>query len=741
MPPKVPNIMVTKLLAGLAFTCVVPLTSFAQAPLTERIVDTPQGRDFKPWQPTDEELANPWPKNWEQEYRSRREAAIKPFKGAANERTTDEHEKWGYPDNIGAWLAGQRDEAVAGLMAPDRQASQDHAHTEGIDLYWCFTLKGQARKWFDFGSLLSPPYQEQFKRAMKSWTASDPRPSLEYAGLLGTGSSELDSYLLAQLSKMWRDEAALKKMADEAEAEGHPNKKKFAEYIREHAATLGSKHPGTDRDAWIEWWSTIANGGWMVFEEYERRSNPNPHPKYGIGKGPVGGAWNPGTRGMRADARNTDNLRGMREVAAYLFAEQSGNEMIRELYKSRLKRTALSFWNVGNGEWDSSTYLGHTMSAYVNLYDFAKDPEVRGYAKAILDFLFASSAIKYRNGAWGSPQVRDYGDHAPWSTSALTSWLYFGGGAKKPPHKELEHALFFTSAYRPPAAVTALARKETELPVEIFASHPQYENFLPGRDEAPAYHETQYLGKHFQLGTMREGHGYNSNGFKLLADNDRYGVAFVIPTTGKLRNGVTNTAGGDVIVQNGPGALYFNPKKVPFHLAFPAEIPLTRDGSTLFMDFGNSWAAFIPVDLTWGTKNPMKKSKKSKGPARLVQHGEGHGFVVQVGEKGEYPSFDAFRESVNANTRVSVQNGEVIANFSNGRSLTLSEDGKVFERDGGIVDWDTERRDLWQPAKGGETPISLDWKQRRMVVEAGGHRFEAELKESGQYHSKSALGE
>ena len=41
----------------------------------------------------------------------------------------------------------------------------------------------------------------------------------------------------------------------------------------------------------------------MVFEEYERRTNPNAHPKYGIGTGSVG-SLNPEVRGMRADAQH-----------------------------------------------------------------------------------------------------------------------------------------------------------------------------------------------------------------------------------------------------------------------------------------------------------------------------------------------------------------------------------------------------------------------------------------------------
>lgn len=725
----------TRVVKWTSFLLMTGTMCVTAQPLQDRIkTDANGNRIIQPVQDPGD-FANPWPEKWEEAFRARREKAIKPFQGAANSRTTDEHEKWGYPDNIGAWLAGDRQAALQGLQAEDLQAGRDHGWTSGIDLYWCFTLKGQVRKWFEFGDQFQPAYQKRYRDAMKTWTTEDPKISMELVGLLGTGSDDLDAYLFGELKKMWRDEQALLKMADEAEAEGHNNKKRFASYIRSNAKRIGGTFPEKDVEAWNEWWKLIAGGGWMIFEEYERRVNPHPHPKYGTGTGPVGGAWNPQVRGMRADARNTDNLRGMREVAAYLFAEASGNDAIRELYKARIRRTAFSFWNVGNGEWDSSTYLGHTMSAYINLYDYAEDPEVRGYAKAIMDILFVNSAVKYRKGAWGGPQVRDYGNHGLWSTSAHTVWLYFGDEAKMPHHKELEHALFFTSGYRPPAAVVALAQKQFDTPQEVFASHPAYENFLPGQDAKPAYHETTYFGRSFQLGTMKEGHGYNRNGFKLLADHSKEGVAYVIPVTGRLKGGVTDTAGGDVIVQHGPAALYWNRKSggVPFHVVMPKGIPATEKQGVWFLDLENSWVAVHGIGMQWKGVQP----KKGKGGPRQVLAGQGRGFVMEVGDRHQYQGLADFQAKVLKGSSASLSGGEVQVNLHTGATMALGENGQVFKRDGQLVNWDADRREMWQPAKGGQVPLSLGWKERKLVVEAGGYRFQAQLHEDGRYEFSS----
>ncbi len=360
------------------------------------------------------------------------------------------------------------------------------------------------------------------------------------------------------------------------------------------------------------------------------------------------------------------------------------------------------------------------------LYDFAEDTRVRGYAKAILDFLFTSAAVKYRHGGWGGPQVRDYGNKAPWNTSAHTVWLYFGDAQGHPDKPELEHALFFSSAYRPPAAVTALARKSFEQPWELLATHPEYQNFLPGADEAPAYHEFTYFGGTYQLGTMVEGHGYNRNGFKLLVDDRQKGVHYIIPTTGKLRNGVTNTAGGDRIAQYKGGALYINSKgSVPFHILGPDEAGVVEAGDLRILDLDHTWVALIPIDLKWGG-----------GESKL--NGEGFGFAMEVGNKASHGSLDSFRDAVTSETRVKRDGNGAEVRFSDGRTLAIRGDRTIL-RDGEIHDLAEDHRFLWRPAAGGTEPLSLGWKERSLIVDVGGYRFEAQLDEDGTYRFSNTL--
>ena len=177
------------------------------------------------------------------------------------------------------------------------------------------------------------------------------------------------------------------------------------------------------------------------------------------------------------DCRNTDNLRAMRETSVYLMAEETGNEATRQLYKQRLQRYVRTLYSIGMGEWDSENYHGHNITAYVNLYDFARDPEVRLLGKAALDWFYAAGALKYWRGGFGGPSKRDYsGGNQVWKAKATSELgLYFGDSPQ--PHPKPYHDLvhLISSSYRPPPAVVALARKQFSRPLELLNAKPTYE--------------------------------------------------------------------------------------------------------------------------------------------------------------------------------------------------------------------------------------------------------------------------
>ncbi len=133
-----------------------------------------QGRLRVRTAPVEPKLNNPWPKDWEEGFADRVDHALRYW---STQRlgcnTWGENEKSGYPKMMWAFLLGDKQRAVKAFEAPDVQQT-DHRHTLGIDFYWCFTLKGQMRKYFYFGDALGPEYRERFRQAAKIWTEKDP---------------------------------------------------------------------------------------------------------------------------------------------------------------------------------------------------------------------------------------------------------------------------------------------------------------------------------------------------------------------------------------------------------------------------------------------------------------------------------------------------------------------------------------------------------------------------------------
>ncbi|MEM9002621.1 MAG: hypothetical protein AAGE59_03740 [Cyanobacteria bacterium P01_F01_bin.86] len=83
-----------------------------------------------------------------------------------------EYEKNAYPLALAdVWARNAETEAALRfLQKEDRQATE----TQGIDFYSGFVLKGQMRKYFEFGDLLEPEYRDRMYQVMDGLTQTDP---------------------------------------------------------------------------------------------------------------------------------------------------------------------------------------------------------------------------------------------------------------------------------------------------------------------------------------------------------------------------------------------------------------------------------------------------------------------------------------------------------------------------------------------------------------------------------------
>jgi hypothetical protein len=597
--------------------------------------------------PVAPEFRNEWPPELEAGFWQRANQAIAHYANRGYGNTSGENEKRSYPFALFDFLAGNRDKALSLLQSEDADAA-DHAHTEGIDYYFAFTLKGQIRKYFFLSQWLDPDYRQRMFDGAKSWTEADP--------------------------------------------------------------------------------------------------NGRPHPLYGNGTG-SGGDWSIQRRGGWVDRRNTDNLRAMREVAVYLMAEETDNEPTRQLYKENLQRYVHALYNIGMGEWDSETYHGHTFSAYLNLYDFAKDPEVTQLAKAALDWMAAAGAVKYYRGGFGGPTKRDYGSGNVVYGSAASRllWQYFGDAIGENPEPERDAIHVITSAYRPPLAVVALAHKEFDRPVELLATKPTYENWEPGADEQPAYWETTFFGETYQMGSVAASFADGDVGpFKLMADSSERGVDYFVVNTGGDRLQPGKQA-GDQIGQYRNLLIWLRPASdTPFHFQLPKTALAEVQNNIWFFQLENTWLALHPINLSSYEAVEITDEKAAElytneQTLRSTIQGNGYaGFALEVGEPGSHGSYAQFKQNVLENSQLTFEQNipqnrstnaqdTVQLSSSTGTTLRLTHNPDselpLVTRNGTAHNW-SDHFALYQPTEG-NIPISLGWKQGTLRVEAGGEVFES----------------
>jgi len=591
-------------------------------------------------------LRNPWPEEWDRAFQKRAAEAIRFFDTGGKGRygtTYFESEKSSYPRAMFDFLAGHRQQALAYLQAEDADAQKWHAHTLGIDLYPCFTLKGQVRKYFLFGPFLDPDYRQRMYEAAKIWTAEDPVQ--------------------------------------------------------------------------------------------------RPHPVFGQGKG--GDGWTPEIRGFWVDKRSTDNLRIMREVAVYLFAEETGNRATQELYRERLIDYVASLYRIGMSEWDSENYLSHGVSAWLNLYDFAKDEKMKALAKAALDWLCTAAALKYYRGGMLGPCARDYGGGNAVLTalSAHMFYLWFGDCPISDPHPAEDNIHMITSRYRPPQAVVHLARKDFPRPVEMINTKPTYAYWSnPQGRSRPRFWETLYIAQTYQLGSLAaeslEGMPLaNYRVMSLGAWNSRRGVDYVILQTDPPGQHATMKA-DERVAQYRNVLVWIKDAQsgAKFYLQLPKHAVIRTEKESLFVGLEETFLSIRSFGLGSWQEYREKTRESYKDELFLSADVSQPGLCGIVFEVAEQPTIDTLNELILQSHRASLDlsrlhsDQEVLYRAMSGQSLRVKYSPETFfplmERDGAafrLEDYLDVYRAIDLPTN--QAPVVEAWNAGRLTVRAGGKVF------------------
>ena len=483
---------------------------------------------------------------------------------------------------------------------------------------------------------------------------------------------------------------------------------------------------------------------------------------YAYEKGRSG--WGPDVKNSWVDVRSTDNLYLMRTTSVYLMAEETGNEKTRRIYKDRFATFVKSLYRIGQGEWDSENYHGHSIAPVHNMYDFAKDPEVKLLAKACLDWFYAAGAVKYRRGAFNGPTKRDYNHVQPFGGSAAGMlWVMFGDAPQANEHLESDEVHIISSAYRAPAAVVNLARKNFEKPVEIFAGKPGYSDTQQGDYGAePEFLETQYFGRTFQFGTLARGtQERDVNGFKILMDNSKTGAGSIQCVCGpdplfvgspKYEQG--KLAGVNRVAQYRNLAIWLvEDGEADWVWVMPETMAVEKVGGVTFFKGERTWIAISPVKLSIKgldaelTEKVQFKVKGDKKEPRWVNHrvvsakGSGEkycGFAIEIGEAPVYADYAAFKKAICSKARLDTGDlGAGVVRYMGGRGDTVKMkfgrdlgEYKVW-RDGRLHDWKAHRVGYRQADEAGGL-IEQDWLGGTLTVRAGGKEFSCTVTDEGK---------
>jgi hypothetical protein len=232
----------------------------------------------------------------------------------------------------------------------------------------------------------------------------------------------------------------------------------------------------------------------------------------------------------------TENHVSMSRTSGYLFAQEAmrypelrGRAVEWEgLLREWILDWSRRIYATGTGEWDSSPYTAYNLVGWLNLFDYANDPEIREAARAVLDYYAANIALKLTQGLLGGPESRGASSYGPLPRTATEylGWIWFGEAEsasienffKRSEYIQAMHAA--TSSYRPPSPLLPLARKQIQVPALYHNNKPDY--LLLNKAES---RETYLIEQSFTLGTVQTPYGGWSNAdygiinWKLVMEN------------------------------------------------------------------------------------------------------------------------------------------------------------------------------------------------------------------------------
>lgn len=159
---------------------------------------------------------------------------------------------------------------------------------------------------------------------------------------------------------------------------------------------------------------------------------------------------------------------------------------------------------IGQGEFDSPTYIIVYLSPMLTLHTFCKDPELKAKAGKMLDWLLADYAAEYLKGLYAGAHSRDYPYDAikPEGAPAVGwGWLFFG---ETEPVYRSDNLLAAWGDYQMPVIIQNLAADRTQS-YEHF-ERKRVRNVIRYGDEMnPPVYKTTFMTPTYALGSIQGG--------------------------------------------------------------------------------------------------------------------------------------------------------------------------------------------------------------------------------------------
>lgn len=407
------------------------------------------------------------------------------------------------------------------------------------------------------------------------------------------------------------------------------------------------------------------------------------------------GVWGPDGKNSWVDVRNTDNLKLMRDTSVYLLAEETDNEETRSKYKQQITDFVVALYHTGMGEWDSENYLGHSAAPLLNLYDFARDPDVKLLAKAALDRIALNLALKYWRGSFGGPTKRDYNHpYAFGGSAASLAWLWFGLAPRQPDEFESDEVHVITSSYRPPAAIVETARRQFSRPLTILSGKPGGSPWDHLDEPAPRYLETVHYGENFMFGSLLRGtQSPDVNGFKILTRSEEGADTIVAgPVSDPLKLGSPMYEDGllapnSAVAHHDNLAIYLTQESSqPYLLLVPADAEIQQNDGVTFVGCDRATLAIWPLNLEPPSRDDELTERvqfeqarngetrprwTSSQVLRAERRGKGvYGFAIEVDE-GDRKTFLERSSQVHPETDELAVRGAAAITGVNGKRIRL----------------------------------------------------------------------